>query len=133
MKHLTKWSPDTCGCKLVYETDDEHPELDTKAVETIKACPFHEGLDIGKHFDTVLEENQRKNRFEGMIHKNVPEVIDTKIIEGKEVKHMKDMYQYKWSFDADRNLVVDVKDFPKTAIKKIQDLTKDQKIALQNS
>ena len=64
MLHKTKWSPDTCECQLVYETDDEQPLLDAKVVEIIQICPFHTGSDMIKHYDTVLEENQRKNKHQ---------------------------------------------------------------------
>jgi hypothetical protein len=78
--NYTTWTNDTCGCTITYEWDKstmdtpelrEHRPLDPNVtlighsgpVEHHKKCKDHNHLEDTKHhFETVLEENQRKNR-----------------------------------------------------------------------
>lgn len=62
--NVTKWSPDTCGCVHNYSWDDSVPQ-DQRVhthVSSDVLCSFHQGLaDAKTAYDTVIEENTRKN------------------------------------------------------------------------
>lgn len=62
-KVVTNWQPDTCGCTVNYSWDRDSDE-DTR-VHTFfsheRRCSDHEHLWDEEVYDTVLEENQRKN------------------------------------------------------------------------
>lgn len=79
--NYTSWSPDTCGCIITYEWDKstrDTPEIrehrpvhedvliigqDGQPINHNKKCEHHKHLpDTKAHFDTILEENQRKNK-----------------------------------------------------------------------
>jgi len=57
----------------------------------------------------VRNENSRKNQFEGAIERDVPDAARAN-------------YIYKWSFDANRNLVVDIAGLPPQAANAIRGL-----------
>lgn len=66
----TTWSPDTCGCVIVYEWDDSLPS--EERIHTFKradkVCAAHLSGSPNK-MAVVLEENQRKNIVFGEIKK----------------------------------------------------------------
>jgi len=110
----TTWSPDTCDCKIEYEWDSDVAEKDrTHSVSKIlKVCDAHKNLvgDSAK-YNQVLDENQRKNIVYGKIIDNITDVVDEKLVDGKTVKELKIGVNYGWSFDKDRNLVLDLTGF----------------------
>jgi hypothetical protein len=73
--HTTRWSPDTCQCILEYEWDDSVPEnqrTHTPAT-VVKKCTGHQPLpDINSVFNTLLDENPRKNKALAEILANAP-------------------------------------------------------------
>ena len=78
MLHANIWSPDTCGCQIEFEFDDELPaETRTHtAKRIIKKCEVHSTSDImdrHDHYDTVLKENQTKNIVHGHFLETFPE------------------------------------------------------------
>lgn len=81
---MTTWYPDTCGCVLTYEGDVIYRE-------TVVRCPAHVSLVGPPLFNTVLEENQRKNQALA-IAQGVSPAIRAE--------------DYQWSFDAQRRLRV---------------------------
>ena len=107
-QHVQNWRPDTCRCELqmVFEghklrtLDDKgntgetfvhNPATDEHEGKVIIRCPFHQQVSPADHFLSVRQENRRKNAFEGVVRKEVPK-----------------LEQYLWSFDSDRNLVVEI-------------------------
>jgi hypothetical protein len=61
MIRVTRWSPDTCGCVVEYEWDDEaNPETRTHAFKAGTRCSLHAAAP-GDHLAVVQEENTRKN------------------------------------------------------------------------
>lgn len=109
----TLWKPDTCECEIEYEWDDTQKE-DVRihlASRVIKACEIHKALadKITDHFSVVLEENQRKNKFLAQIIENCPSLV-SEIIDanGNVIKKLKSSLEYKWSFDEDRNLEIEL-------------------------
>ncbi len=84
-KYCGHWSPDTCGCRIRQERDSETGEI-TFIPELL--CPAHKGWTG----DQVADENKRKN--------NTIQIIKQKV-EGAKV------INYKWSFDARRNLEIE--------------------------
>jgi hypothetical protein len=115
MIHKNIWKPDTCDCQIEYEWDDSQSE----AVRThtcsrvIKACSYHEKYpDKNENYSVVVDENRRKNLLYKHIIDNVSGAVDEKIqSDGSAVKELKKGLEYKWSFDEDRNLVVDLAGF----------------------
>jgi hypothetical protein len=109
--HAGRLSPDTCGCtidriidgaryRLVDDKNEvrevfTHPqEVEVRFGVVRHKCEHHAHLpNRAAHHTAVIEENQRKNTFQGAIHRDVPG--------GKEL-------EYRWSFDSQRRLVVDV-------------------------
>jgi hypothetical protein len=88
----TRWAPDTCDCELEYEWDTDEPE-DRRVhnfSKVIKACEAHNRIvppnttaqeQLKRIYDTVLEENQRKNQALGRALETRPELAD--IIDGR--------------------------------------------------
>ena len=62
-KNITTWMPDSCGCIVEYSWDSDSDE-DSRVhtfVGHSKKCNDHEHLWDKDVYDTVIEENQRKN------------------------------------------------------------------------
>lgn len=128
MQKITTWRPDTCGCEIEYSWDDTQSEdVRTHSAHKInKACEFHSG-DKDTHYGVVLDENKRKN----LVYKDIIENISTAVTQkeqedGTMVTVLKKGKEYKWSFDADRNLVVELIGFTKQEKDALKVLT-DQK------
>ena len=123
MLKITRWSPDTCGCILDYEWDDSLDENSrTHTIKNIiKPCAAHANLsDKTEHYGKVLEENQRKNNLLGAIVENVVGVSEeTTQNDDSKVKQLKLGKEYRFSYDDERNLVVELSGFTnseKTAV-----------------
>jgi hypothetical protein len=59
---VTRWQPDTCECIIEYNDDGTLSKV-------VKACDAHDGDDEETVFQTVKEENPRKN-------KSIKEILD---------------------------------------------------------
>ncbi len=72
---ITNWSPDTCSCVLQYSWDDTEPE-DTRThtpTNIVQRCSAHASLsDTNTVFNTVMDENPRKNLSLDEILQNAP-------------------------------------------------------------
>ncbi len=93
MKHITTWSPDTCGCILEYEWDDSVPAEEREySVSKIKRkCAAHAAEEApSTHFDKVLGENSLKNSVTAQI------------------KEVHADAEVEFEFDGQRNLVLHV-------------------------
>jgi len=57
------WGSDTCRCKITFEWDDDLPEhlRVYSHFATIRKCPAHAALDGNTLYQTMLDENNRKN------------------------------------------------------------------------
>ena len=116
MIHKNIWKPDTCKCQIEYQWDDLVDVKDRvhTVSKIIYACPVHQGNTKEECYDTVLDENQRKNILHGEILK-IPTVVQEKIQDdGNTIKELKAGLKYDWSFDKDRNLEVDLVGFSGT-------------------
>lgn len=63
VKNITSWWPDSCGCVVDYSWDSDTDE-DSRVHTFVghqRRCSDHEHLWDQDVYDTVLEENQRKN------------------------------------------------------------------------
>lgn len=69
------WNPDTCSCIIEQQYDSSLPiDLVVFSVKSvIKKCEFHADLTTPKQvFDTLMEENPRKNKSISAILDNAP-------------------------------------------------------------
>ena len=89
-----QWKPDTCGCILEYEFDADASE-DVRVhtpTRTVKACEHHPDTgDVVAHHDSVLAENQMKNRAWEEVKSKVDPAVKAEVA---------------WAFDQDRKLVI---------------------------
>ena len=138
MLKITRWRPDTCDCELEYEWDDsQNEDVRTHSVKNIlKACPVHSSIATkGQHYATVLDENQRKNKVLGEILEKLPALVEEVTQEdGTTVKKLRKGLEYKWSFDVDRNLEVDLvgaKLTEKSAVKVLTDVLFPGKVKIK--
>jgi hypothetical protein len=85
----TRWSPDTCECIFEYSWDTEQPE-DTRThnlTTVIDSCDAHQSGTQATRWDTVNEENPRKNRALQIIIDNAPAAfVDTDLQGNKSLK-----------------------------------------------
>lgn len=111
MIKTTRWRPDTCGCEIEYEWDDSVTAENRvhKASKIIKACSVHSAnLTKENHYDKVLKENQMKNQVWGKLLEDPTLVNESLDADGNVAKNLKPGIKYDWSFDKDRNLIVDI-------------------------
>lgn len=113
---VTRWSPDTCECVIDYAWDDAQDE-NTRVhtvKEIIRDCGRHgvsTMLTAGKYrgalYDTVLAENQLKNRVLPILQEDQADL---------------DGDSYRWRFDDNRVLhVTNTKDPSRSKKKQHQD------------
>lgn len=151
MKGITRWTADTCGCIIDFEIDDEQITLPAKVVGIIQSCTFHNRLvDKVNHYEVVLEENLRKNNFETAMKTAAPEILEevpqtiqdmatiwrrtikaitngekldeSVLLEGLTKPNYCKGMKYTWSFDSNRNLVVDASKLPLDAKTNIREV-----------
>lgn len=114
MKHITRWSPDTCKCVLEYEWDD----LDRPTVHTfsklINACDLHGKIDLKDIFARIKKDNQTKNVIKNELLVNTANylVSGKSDVEAKEnLEEMKLVFYDDASFDVElpSETAIDVK------------------------
>ncbi len=100
MKHTTRWRPDTCDCVIEYEWDDTQPAEEREHVhkKTIP-CEIHKGTEL-EVYETVKEENTRKNKLFSEALKLHPE-LEVKNANGEVISHDLD-----WSFNEERKVIL---------------------------
>lgn len=117
-KKTTTWRPDTCGCVLAYEWDDEVPEdkrAHTPVVTELSAtCVAHRphasaGGVKGLHAQ-VVAENQAKNGAHARLLDRMAYLCDEKVDgDGNVSRELKAQHEMSWSFDKNRKLKVSVR------------------------
>ena len=136
----TQWSPDTCECVLQYTWDTEKTAETREHVfdSVIKTCDAHTILKSKNLYDKVKDENVLKNKALKELETALPEFHTDLKNEDDEVvgKKTKQSAGLKWSFDNDRKLVIEIKEFKdikkKDNVKKIlTDKFGDNKIDLK--
>ncbi len=115
MKHITTWHPDTCGCVIDYEWDDAipHDQRVHTAVKT-ELCEAHKGIGSDKRLahETVVDENQRKNKTLAKIQENFPDSVnEVTQPDGQVHKTFKPGHEPEWHFDENRKLIVKMPKF----------------------
>lgn len=71
----TRWSPDTCGCIIEYSWDDSVPQNSRthSLANYVRRCSVHAvQADDGTRYNTINEENPRKNIAHQLIVDNAP-------------------------------------------------------------
>lgn len=103
---ITTWHPDTCECVMEYSWDTEvsEDERTHSFANAVKVCKAHQG-EGAQAYEKVKEENPRKNNALNEVIKALPTFAKTDA-EGNKTP---DLDKIAWSFDADRNLVIDLK------------------------
>lgn len=112
----TKWKPDTCDCVIEYKWDNTL--LDTDRVHTVSnvvnKCVFHEGSATKEEcYTKVHDENTRKNKVYGFLIEESTATVDIIDNNGDITKKLVKGKEYKWHFDENRNLVVNMGAFTK--------------------
>lgn len=111
MIQQTQWTPDTCGCVLVYEWDDTVPQ--DQRIHTpvsARACPVHVGLaNVLDHHEAVRTENRYKNLVVHEVAKALgwesaiedPDTGEVLVTEKNPHVHPA---RIRWSYDGQRQL-----------------------------
>ena len=109
MKKITRWRPDTCGCELEFEWDNE-VSLDKRTHlpgKYVVKCAAHNHIeDNTRHFESVLEENRRKNQTLTILKELPLSFVEQNTTGKATVKVFKEGYEPVWSFDENRKLII---------------------------
>jgi len=85
--NTTKWSPDTCSCVIDYSWDNSVPaDQRTHTLSSISKCSFHNSLSDIAAYNTVTEENPRKNIAYQLILDNGPAALSDLIDGTRQLK-----------------------------------------------
>jgi hypothetical protein len=97
MIRITRWSPDTCNCKIDFSWDDAVPAEDRvhTVSRILNKCPAHQIGDMYNHYNIVVDENRRKNITFGEIKTAL--AVSSILFEYE---------NFKWSYDNNRVLRV---------------------------
>ncbi len=111
MIKVTKWRPDTCGCAIEYAWDDTLSAEERILTYSINSkCSYHDTLDDQEAIDQVKKENTSKNKVQGYILENFADLTnEVQREDGTSYKELKAGVKYEWSFDKDRELVINLK------------------------
>ena len=102
---VTRWSPDTCDCIIEYNPDVSLSKL-------LKVCELHQTEETESIvFNTILEENPRKNRSLKEILDNAPpSIFDLDPESGTRVFKKGITVDFDWSgLGVNRSLILRVK------------------------
>ena len=97
--NITRWSPDTCDCVIEYSWDSTQPESSrTHTLSNyINKCAAHAALaDDNTRWNTVFEENPRKNQALQNILDNSPTTALYDIVNGN--RQLKAALGFNFSF-----------------------------------
>jgi hypothetical protein len=97
--NTTTWSPDTCECQIEYDWDSEATE--ENRTHTLKRfvnkCQAHAALGADDNiWNTVLEENPRKNVAHQLILDNGPAALSD-LIDGSRRLKAGITFNFSWS------------------------------------
>lgn len=96
MQKITRWSPDTCGCKVDIHWDTDNPNVHTH--ELIEACEAHKS-NTG---NDILLENQTKNKAIQSVAESSSDFA--KLTDDGKV--IPDQNKLSFEFDKDRKLKI---------------------------
>ena len=93
----TRYSPDTCQCVLEYTWDDTLSEADrVHSFKSIVKCSVHQGQADQTAYNTVFEENPRKNNALGTCLANGPAALFDTIDGTRQLKGSIN-FNFSWS------------------------------------
>lgn len=133
MIKTTRWSPDTCDCIIEYQWNTDQPEESREhtASAIVRKCEAHQSAsDPSEILSTISDENQRKNIAIQRIIDGVPEVAqDALDASGSTIKELRSDKKVNWSFDENRNLVLDLEGFTQSEKTKAQaEISKENRV-----
>lgn len=107
---VTRWSPDTCECIIEYEADGN-------LTKVVQACDAHKGNSESTVYQTVLEENPRKNKsFKEILDNAPPGMFDLDEESGTRIFKRGITVDFEWTGTApNRTLKLIVKGITLTA------------------
>lgn len=90
---FTTWSPDTCGCVLVYAWDSAAPPEEREMIpcEVVHTCPCHSDLadSDDAHYSVICDENQLKNRSVNAANPDDPRSVEWSFTPGSRELNIK--------------------------------------------
>lgn len=95
MLKITRWSPDTCSCKIDIEWDTEDPNVHTHKI--VFPCAVHKDCAASD----VVAENQTKNRAMQAVAE-----ADASLAQVTPNGIIPDLSKLSFSYDADRKLTI---------------------------
>ena len=91
MVTTTTWSPDTCECIIEYDVDGN-------LTRVVQACDAHKGGSESTVYQTILEENPRKNKsFKEILDNAPPAMFDIDAESGTRVFKRGITVDFNWS------------------------------------
>ena len=106
--HTTRWSPDTCSCVIEYTWDDTDPqETRQHTLSTyVSRCAAHDAVGPDSNrYDTVKEENTRKNFAHQGILDNGPSSLFDLTPEGARVLKNGITISWAWTGTAPNRVI----------------------------
>lgn len=110
---LQTWKPDTCDCVIEQTHDPSDPRYGVVFSKFIEKCLVHQALSdedaYGKIYEDFDSEQKCKNMLYGELLENT--TLDLSELVQKEdtsFTKLKPGIFYKWQFDKDRRLIVNI-------------------------
>lgn len=120
--HTNRWWPDTCGCCIEYEWDDQDdPNTRVHTGKRVhKACAAHPAKPAHEHFATLQDENKRKNKLLQLAMEAFPTILGEQVTTDSGTVTMPNGKEFNWRYDANRVLIVTIPKLNKTRKEQVQ-------------
>lgn len=137
MIRVNSWSPDTCGCIVLYSWDDavpaeervhspvhEHKNQTTEEETKTKRCQHHDTPDIPDIIDLhecIRSENETKNAIYAHLLDDHPRLVRTRVENDNEIRELDPAAGFTFSFSGEgknRRLQVELRGANLTPLEK---------------
>lgn len=107
MAKAINWFPDSCDC--AFKNQPKADNSDMELVRVLRVCSLHGHIvDAQELYQTVRDECRMRNDVTAGILDNVSGIADNKTDRiGATIKELKPGKDVLWSFDKDRNLIIE--------------------------